>query len=151
MTRPIVIVPTYNERDNLSLMVNALLQTPDLKILVVDDGSPDGTGRSRRCDCRSSGGRVSVLHRTGTRGLGRSYVDGMQWALQTDATAICQMDADFSHDPADVPRLICSCGQTADLVIGSRYVPGGRHRELAHAPARAERVRESLRARDHAA
>jgi dolichol-phosphate mannosyltransferase len=125
MTRPIVIVPTYNERDNLSLMVNALLQTPDLKILGVDDGSPDGTGDLADAIARSSGGRVSVLHRTGTRGLGLSYVDGVQWALQTDATAICQMDADFSHDPADVPRLIAHA-ETADLVIGSRYVPGGR-------------------------
>ena len=125
MTRPIVIVPTYNERDNLSLMVNALLQTPDLKILVVDDGSPDGTGDLADAIARNSGGRVAVLHRTGTRGLGLSYVDGMQWALRTDATAICQMDADFSHDPTDVPRLIAHA-ETADLVIGSRYVPGGR-------------------------
>lgn len=125
MTRPIVIVPTYNERDNLSLMVNALLQTPELKILVVDDGSPDGTGDLADAIASTAGGRVSVLHRTGTRGLGLSYVDGMQWALRTDATAICQMDADFSHDPADVPRLIAHA-ETADLVIGSRYVPGGR-------------------------
>lgn len=123
--RPIVVVPTYNERDNLRLIISALLRAPDLNILVVDDGSPDGTGQLADAIAGSSGGRVSVLHRTGLRGLGGSYVDGMRQALKTDATAICQMDADFSHDPADVPRLVSHCA-TADLVIGSRYIPGGR-------------------------
>ena len=123
--RPLVVVPTYNERDNLTPFVSALLQIPNLKVLVVDDGSPDGTGELADAIAGSSGGRVSVLHRTGTRGLGRSYVEGMQRALQTDATVICQMDADFSHDPADIPRLVVHAAD-ADLVIGSRYVPGGR-------------------------
>ena len=123
--RPLVVVPTYNERDNLAPFVSALLQIPNLKVLVVDDGSPDGTGQLADAIAGSSGGRVSVLHRTGTRGLGRAYVDGMQRALQTDATVICQMDADFSHDPADIPRLVAHAAD-ADLVIGSRYVPGGR-------------------------
>ena len=123
--RPLVVVPTYNERDNLTPFVSALLQIPDLKVLIVDDGSPDGTGQLADAIASSSNGRVSVLHRTGTRGLGRSYVDGMQRALQTDATVICQMDADFSHDPADIPRLVAHAAD-ADLVIGSRYVPGGR-------------------------
>jgi dolichol-phosphate mannosyltransferase len=123
--RPLVVVPTYNEHDNLTPLVSALLQIPDLKVLVVDDGSPDGTGQLADAIASRSGGRVSVLHRTGTRGLGRSYVDGMQRALQTDATVICQMDADFSHDPADLPRLVAHAAD-ADLVIGSRYVPGGR-------------------------
>jgi dolichol-phosphate mannosyltransferase len=125
MTRPMVVVPTYNERDNLHPFVTALLDIPDLRILVVDDGSPDGTGELADAIAGSSGGRVSVLHRTGARGLGLSYMDGMQRALQMDATAIVQMDADFSHDPLDVPRLIGHAA-SADLVIGSRYVPGGR-------------------------
>ncbi|MET0167192.1 MAG: polyprenol monophosphomannose synthase [Vicinamibacterales bacterium] len=123
--RAIVIVPTYNERDNLDPLIRALLRTPDIDVLVVDDGSPDGTGQLADTIAAGSSGRVSVLHRTGTRGLGRSYVDGMRLAVQTDVTAICQMDADFSHNPADIPRLI-SQASSADLVIGSRYIPGGR-------------------------
>ena len=122
--RSLVVIPTYNERENLDLIISALLRMPDLRVLVVDDGSPDGTGELADAIAGRSGGRVSVLHRTGPRGLGRSYVDGMQMALQTDAGAICQMDADFSHDPSDVPRLIAHAA-TADLVIGSRYIPGG--------------------------
>ena len=121
----IVVLPTYNERDNLEAMIGALLQKPDLNVLVVDDGSPDGTGELADAIASTSGGRVSVLHRRGMRGLGPAYIAGMTRALQTDATVICQMDADFSHDPADVPRLL-SHAATADLVIGSRYVPGGR-------------------------
>jgi dolichol-phosphate mannosyltransferase len=122
--RSLVVIPTYNERDNLDLVINTLLRAPDLKVLVVDDGSPDGTGQLADTIAGRSGGRVSVLHRTGTRGLGRSYVDGFKMALRTDASAICQMDADFSHDPSDVPRLIAHAA-TADLVVGSRYISGG--------------------------
>ena len=123
--RPLVIVPTYNERDNLPGLVVALLRIPHAAVLVVDDGSPDGTGDVADVLAGESDGRVSVLHRAGPRGLGLSYIDGMQRALGTDATHICQMDADLSHDPADVPRLL-EAGAHADLVIGSRYVPGGR-------------------------
>jgi dolichol-phosphate mannosyltransferase len=123
--RPLVIIPTYNERDNLPVVVGALLRTPNLRVLVVDDESPDGTGEIADTLARDAGGRVQVLHRTGPRGLGVSYIEGMQLALSTDATEICQMDADLSHDPADVPRLL-ERSVTADLVIGSRYVSGGR-------------------------
>ncbi len=123
--RPLVIVPTYNERDNLPVVVAALLRIPHVEVLVVDDGSPDGTGDVADVLAGESGGRVSALHRTGPRGLGLSYIDGLQRALRTDATRICQMDADLSHDPADVPRLLAASAH-ADLVIGSRYVPGGR-------------------------
>jgi len=122
--RPLVIVPTYNERDNLPVVVGALLHIPDLRVLVVDDGSPDGTGDVADALVGESHGRVSVLHRTGPRGLGLSLIDGLQRALRTDATRICQMDADLSHDPAEVPRLLAASA-SADLVIGSRYVPGG--------------------------
>ena len=123
--RPLVIIPTYNERDNLPVVTAALLRIPDLQVLVVDDGSPDRTGDVANALAGESRGRVSVVHRTGPRGLGLSLIDGLQRALRTDATRICQMDADLSHDPADVPRLLAASA-SADLVIGSRYVPGGR-------------------------
>ena len=122
--RSLVILPTYNERDNLPVVVPALLRIPHMEVLVVDDGSPDGTGDVADALVGEHDGRVSVLHRTGPRGLGVSLIDGMQRALCTDAARICQMDADLSHDPADVSRLLTASAH-ADLVIGSRYVPGG--------------------------
>jgi dolichol-phosphate mannosyltransferase len=121
----VVIVPTYNERNNLPLLASKLLEVPDLRLMVVDDRSPDDTGKVADEIAARHPGRVSVLHRDGVRGFGRSYVDGMRAALSTDADLIVQMDADHSHDPADVPRLI-SAAARADVVIGSRYVPGGR-------------------------
>ena len=121
--RPIVIIPTYNERDNLPVVVDRLLALGIVRVLVVDDGSPDRTGDVADALARSHP-QVSVLHRKGTRGLGRSYVDGMLHALTTDATHVCQMDADLSHNPDDVPRLL-EASAAADLVVGSRYVPGG--------------------------
>jgi dolichol-phosphate mannosyltransferase len=123
--RPLVIVPTYNERDNLPALLEQLLMLDGLRILVVDDSSPDGTGRIADESAAANRSRVQVLHRTGKRGLGRSYIDGMYLALRTDATHICQMDADLSHNPVDVPRLIAATEQ-AEFAIGSRYVPGGR-------------------------
>ena len=121
----LVIVPTYNERDNLPVVVAALLRIPHVEVLVVDDESPDGTGDVADALISENDGRVSVLHRIGSRGLGVSLIDGMQRALRTDAMRICQMDADLSHDPRDIPRLLAASAH-ADLVIGSRYVPGGR-------------------------
>lgn len=132
MIRPLVVVPTYNERDNIGPLAAALLAIPDLRVLIVDDGSPDGTGVDADRLAASSGGRLAVIHRTGPRGLGRSYVDGMRAALATDATHVCQMDADFSHDPAALPRLLDAAAD-ADLAIGSRYVAGG---ELRNWPRR---------------
>ena len=129
--RPLVIVPTFNERDNLPVIVSALLSLPDLRVLVVDDGSPDGTGAVADSFAAANRGRISVVHRKGARGLGLSYIDGMQYALRTDATRICQMDADLSHNPADVPRLL-EASADADMVIGSRYVPGGRVENWPH-------------------
>jgi dolichol-phosphate mannosyltransferase len=126
--RPIVVVPTYNELENVAPLVSALLAFPDVSLLIVDDGSPDGTGAEADRLAAGHGGRMAVLHRTGARGLGRSYVDGMQAALETGATHVCQMDADFSHDPADIPRLLAAASD-ADLVLGSRYVAGGRLRD----------------------
>src|SRR6266513_1356327 len=123
--RPLVIVPTYNERANLGPLVDLLLAIPDLRILIVDDASPDGTGQIADEYAAAHRARVQVLHRHGKRGLGLSYIDGMYVALRTDATHICQMDADLSHSPTDIPRLLDATGE-ADFVIGSRYVRGGR-------------------------
>jgi dolichol-phosphate mannosyltransferase len=120
----VVVVPTYNERENLPPMAEALLHLDLVNLLVVDDDSPDGTGAEADRIAAQSGGRVHVVHRTGPRGLGRSYLDGFQAALRLGATRVCQMDADFSHDPRDVPRLV-DATQSADLAVGSRYVPGG--------------------------
>ena len=128
--RPLVIIPTYNERPNLAAMTAQLLGISGLRILVVDDDSPDGTGELADALAASSGGRLSVLHRKGRRGLGRSYLEGILHALTTDATHVCQMDADFSHDPAELPRLL-EAAADADIVIGSRYVPGGTLRNWA--------------------
>ena len=120
----LVIVPTFNERENIAALVPRLLAIDGLLVLIVDDESPDGTGAVADALAAASGGRLKVMHRTGTRGLGRSYVDAMQAAVLTNARCICQMDADLSHDPIDLVRLIAA-GASADLVIGSRYVPGG--------------------------
>lgn len=122
---PLVILPTYNERDNLPLVLSRLLAIGGLRVVVVDDASPDGTGEVADRAAADSGGRITVLHRTGARGLGLSYIEGMHRALEVGATHICQMDADLSHDPADVPRLLAATAD-ADMVIGSRYVAGGR-------------------------
>lgn len=123
--QPLVVVPTYNERDNLPVLTGQLLRIPNLQILIVDDDSPDGTGRVGDALAGTHPHRVAVIHRSGPRGLGLSYIDGMREALKRNATLICQMDADLSHDPMDVPRLLDAI-EHADVVIGSRYVPGGR-------------------------
>ena len=120
----VVIIPTYNERDNIAPLVDALLLHDGVRVLVVDDQSPDGTGEAADEVARRSGGRVDVLHRTTKRGFGRSYIDGIKHAIASGADLICQMDADFSHDPARLPDLLAAAGH-ADLVIGSRYVAGG--------------------------
>jgi dolichol-phosphate mannosyltransferase len=130
--RVLVIVPTYNERENLPVLVEGLMRHPQVRVLVVDDQSPDGTGAVADGLARTHAGRVDVLHRQGQRGLGRSYVDGIAWGIQEPVDVICQMDADLSHDPRHLPALIDAAGR-ADVVIGSRYVPGG---QIVNWPAR---------------
>ena len=120
----LVVLPTYNERANLPVVVAGLLEHQGVRVLVVDDTSPDGTGAIADGLADAHPDRVEVLHRTGPRGLGRSYVDGLTRALASGADLICQMDADRSHDPAQLPVLLAGTA-TADVVIGSRYVPGG--------------------------
>jgi dolichol-phosphate mannosyltransferase len=122
----LILMPTYNERDNLPLVIDGILAHEGTRVLVIDDGSPDGTGQLADELAKTHPGRVSVMHRTGTRGLGRSYLDGFGAALASDAEFICQMDADLSHDPRFLPDLIASAAAGADLTIGSRYLPGGR-------------------------
>jgi dolichol-phosphate mannosyltransferase len=123
-----LILPTYNEADNLEQMVQAVLPRlaeggGEPRILIVDDASPDGTGAiADRLAAENP--EVSVLHRSRKDGLGRAYLAGFQAALDGGADLILQMDCDFSHDPADVPRLIAASG-SADVALGSRYVPGG--------------------------
>jgi dolichol-phosphate mannosyltransferase len=119
-----VIIPTYNERDNIAPLVERLLEHDGVNVLVVDDASPDGTGAVADAVAAQHPGRVEVLHRTSNRGFGRSYVDGIKHAIARGADLICQMDADFSHDPAQLPALLAAA-ERADVVIGSRYVAGG--------------------------
>ena len=121
-----VVIPTYDERDNVKRMAEAVLSqsftfTSDLHLLFVDDNSPDGTGEVIE-EMMKSEPRIHCLHREKKEGLGRAYVAGFKTAIELGAERIVQMDCDFSHDPKDLPRLIA---EDADLVIGSRYVKGG--------------------------
>jgi dolichol-phosphate mannosyltransferase len=123
--KALVIIPTYNEIENIGSIVPAVLDRGDaFHVLVVDDNSPDGTGREADRLSEAHPGRVFVLHRERKEGLGRAYVAGFQWALERDAEYIFEMDADFSHDPKRLPALLEGAG-TCDLVLGSRYVEGG--------------------------
>ena len=119
-----MVIPTFNERENLPIVVSQLMQLPGVRVLVVDDGSPDGTGDVADALAAQLPGRVDVLHRTGRRGLGAAYIDGMQRALKFDTDLVAQMDADLSHDVRYLPAMIAAT-EAADLVIGSRYVAGG--------------------------
>jgi dolichol-phosphate mannosyltransferase len=120
----VVIIPTYNERDNITRLVRALIQHVGVGVMVVDDASPDGTGAAAEDLTREFPDRVEVVHRTANRGFGRSYAEGIKRALTMPVEFICQMDADFSHDPATVPALVAAL-RDADIAIGSRYIRGG--------------------------
>ncbi len=124
--KPVVVVPTYNEAENIPKLVAALfaLQVPNLEVLVVDDQSPDATGQIVERLMPGYTGRLRVLHRNEPRGLGRAYLAGFRWALDCGADAILQMDADFSHSPTYVPRFL-SLIREYEVVVGSRYVVGG--------------------------
>lgn len=119
----IVIVPTYNEAENLESIADAV-RGHGYRLLVVDDDSPDGTGKIADTLVAADDG-VAVLHRDTKAGLGKAYAAGFARALEMDGKILCEMDADFSHDPTDLPRLIAAVDAGADLAIGSRYVPGG--------------------------
>jgi dolichol-phosphate mannosyltransferase len=150
----LVIVPTLNERENLPVLVKGLMQHPDVAVMVVDDRSSDGTGELADALAQKYPGRIEVMHRADRPGLGRSYIDGIRRAIAAPVDVIGQMDADLSHDPAQLPRLIAATAQ-ADVVIGSRYVPGGavvnwprRRRILSRFANRYIRVVTRLNARD---
>jgi len=122
-----VVIPTYNEAENLPALAAALwaLPIPDLKILVIDDASPDGTGEIADDLWHSNPERISVIHRAGKLGLGTAYITGFKHALQSGAEAIGQMDADFSHSPAYLPTFM-DLLEDHDAVLGSRYIEGGK-------------------------
>lgn len=120
-----VVIPTYNEAENLPRLASALFVLPlDLRLLIVDDASPDGTGRLAEELSEQYGGRLSVIHRPGKLGLRSAYLQGFECALNEGAQAVAQMDADFSHDPQSLPKMAARLSD-CDLVLGSRYVPGG--------------------------
>ena len=120
----VICLPTYNEAENLPLMVKAIHEVvPDVHILVIDDNSPDGTGAIAD-DIAASDDRIHVLHRTAKEGLGRAYIAGFKWALARDYALVFEMDCDFSHQPKYLPAFIAQAAH-ADLVLGSRYIPGG--------------------------
>ncbi len=121
--RGLVIVPTYNECDNVTRIVPMILdQDPHLEVLIVDDNSPDGTGRLAD-ELAATNSRVHVLHRPGKQGLGRAYLAGFSWGLARDYAYLFEMDADFSHDPRHLPEFLAAI-RGADLVLGSRYRDG---------------------------
>jgi dolichol-phosphate mannosyltransferase len=124
--KTLIVLPTFNEAENLPLLVWAIfgLEDSDISLLVVDDNSPDGTGQIADKLAEEFPGRISVMHRKGKQGLASAYIQGFQQALLTDADAIGMMDSDFSHAPEKLPEMIAAMAD-ADLVIGSRYVSGG--------------------------
>jgi dolichol-phosphate mannosyltransferase len=123
--RALIVVPTYNERDNVAGVAREFLKpVPDADLLFVDDNSPDGTGQVLD-DLAASDRRINVLHRPGKLGLGTAYLDGFRWGLARDYAYLLEMDADFSHDPRYLPGLLGLAQGGADMAVGSRYVDGG--------------------------
>ncbi|MCX7591380.1 MAG: polyprenol monophosphomannose synthase [Kiritimatiellae bacterium] len=118
-----VIVPTYDERENVSPLAQAIFRSaPDSSILFVDDNSPDGTGRILD-EMAATDRRIHVIHKPGKEGLGRAYISGFKWALERGFSFVIGMDADFSHDPREIPNFLAAAAH-ADLVLGSRYING---------------------------
>ena len=123
--RCLVVLPTYQEADNITAVLQRVRAAlPSSTVLVVDDSSPDGTAELAEATAAQLGG-IEVIRRPAKRGLGRAYRSGFEWGLARQFEVLVEMDADLSHDPADVPRLCATVEEGADLVIGSRYVPGG--------------------------
>ena len=121
-----IVIPTFNEAENIPKLAAALFSLPlkEVHLLVVDDNSPDGTGKIAENLSKEYADCITVLHRTGKKGLGSAYIEGFQTALELGADVIIQMDADFSHPPEKVPELIESLKES-DVALGSRYIPGG--------------------------
>ncbi len=126
MAESLVIIPTYNEIENISRMIAAVMELAErFDVLVIDDGSPDGTAAAVRQSQAAYPDRVYLLERSGKLGLGTAYIAGFKWALERGYEYVLEMDADFSHNPQDLPRLVHACrAEGADMAIGSRYVSG---------------------------
>ena len=126
MTKDVVIIPTYNEKENITAIINAVFsQQHDFHILIIDDGSPDGTANIVKDMMTKSTDELFLIERQGKQGLGTAYLTGFKWALEHGYDYVFEMDADFSHDPDDLIRLLDACvDEGADLAIGSRYVSG---------------------------
>ena len=125
MSAKLVIIPTYNEKENAEKIIRAVFALEGgFHILVIDDGSPDGTAGIVKGLQAEFPERLHLIERSGKLGLGTAYLTGFKWALERDYDYICEMDADFSHDPADLPRLVAACEGGADLAVGSRYSNG---------------------------
>ena len=125
MKKKLVIIPTYNEIENVRNIIRAVLGLEgSYDVLIIDDGSPDGTAAAVRELIPESDGRLFLVERSGKLGLGTAYIAGFRWALERDYDYVFEMDADFSHDPADVPRLLAACEGGADMSVGSRYCNG---------------------------
>ncbi len=123
MVKTLAIIPTYNEAANIAKLMGAVLAiSPDISVLVVDDASPDGTGAAAEKEAENHSGRASVMHRQAKDGRGGAVLDGIQWALGRDFEYIIEMDADFSHEPAEIPAFLDKIKEY-DFVIGSRYLP----------------------------
>ena len=124
--KKIVLIPTYNEKENISAIINTVLAfDSNYHILVIDDGSPDGTADIVRSIIAENEGRVFIECRSGKLGLGTAYIHGFKWALKNNYDYIIEMDADFSHNPNDLDRLCAAIDDGADVAVGSRYVKGG--------------------------
>lgn len=124
--KSLIIIPTYNEKENVKKMVHAIMELKgDFHLLIVDDNSPDGTAAIVKALQRQFPERLHLEERSGKLGLGTAYIHGFKWGLAREYSYLFEMDCDFSHRPEDVPRLLSACEEGADLAIGSRYVKGG--------------------------
>jgi dolichol-phosphate mannosyltransferase len=127
MSKNLVIIPTYNEIENIEKMILTVFSLPvQFDLLIVDDGSPDGTALHVKNKMQEYPGRLHMEERSGKLGLGTAYIHGFKWALERNYDFIFEMDCDFSHNPSDLPRLLQACENGADVAVGSRYCKGGK-------------------------
>jgi dolichol-phosphate mannosyltransferase len=123
----LVIIPTYNEKENIQKMIEKVFSLqPEFEVLIIDDGSPDGTAQIVKTLQQTNPTKLHLLERSGKQGLGTAYIVGFKWAIEKKYDYIFEMDCDFSHDPNDLPRLLNACENGADVAVGSRYCKGGK-------------------------